>query len=122
VQQGVLAVWATLVISALGGVIALRVGQSTREEFAGSLFLYALLCIIPHKISNGSNAARYVFVVLNALAVLLMLSGMPGVNQVDRISMFIQLPLVCFAVFKLFDSEANGWFRPSDHLRRGSDL
>jgi len=110
VRHGVLAIWATIIISALGDVIAVRVGQSTQEEFVWSLFIYALFCIIPYKISNRSNPSRYVYLVLNSLAILLLLSGMPGVNSIDKISTMLQLPLVCFAVVKLFNSGANAWF------------
>ena len=110
VKQAVLAIWATLAISALGAVIATRLGYTSAGELSFTLVLYALFCIIPYKISNGSNPARYVYLVLCCLSVLLMLAGVADLSKTDLVSSIIQLPLMVFALYKLFQQPSGNWF------------
>ena len=112
VQLAVNAIWATIVMSAISGAIAARLGYISVGELAGSLFLYALICILPYKIGNRSNAARYVFVVLCGLSFMIMLAGVAKIDTPVLISTILQLPLTVFAIFQLFKPESNEWFKP----------
>ncbi|MDR1967598.1 MAG: hypothetical protein LBQ32_02750 [Burkholderiaceae bacterium] len=113
VKQAVWAIWGTLAISALGAVIATRLGQTSSGVFLFSLIVYALICIIPYKISNGSNSARYVYLIIFCISVLIMLSGIGKLSKPDLISSIIQFPLEIFAIYKLFQKEASSWFQQS---------
>ncbi|MGH8274173.1 MAG: hypothetical protein ACRD22_06495 [Terriglobia bacterium] len=110
VKQAVAAIWFTLAISALGTVIAARLGYTSKGEMAFELTLDALLCIIPYKISNGSNPARYFYIILCCLSVLIVLAGVPDMSKPDIISGIIQIPFIIFALYKLFQQPANEWF------------
>jgi len=112
VQLAVNAIWATIVMSAISGVVAARLGYISAGELIGSLVVYALLCILPYKIGSRSNAARYVFVVLCGLSLMFALAGVAKINTPDLISTILQLPLTIFAISQLFKAESNEWFKP----------
>ena len=110
VKQAVVAIWATVVISALGTAVATRLGYTSQGEMAFTLVLYGLYCIIPYKISNGSNPARYVFFVLCVLSLIFVVAGGPEISKPDAIAGLIQAPLTIFAVYRLLQRQANEWF------------
>ena len=116
VKQAVVAIWATIIISALGTVVASRFGFTPTNEAILTLVFYALFCIIPYKISNGSNAARYTYLVLCGLSILFILSGASQLSTPDLVAGLLQAPLAIFAIFRLLQTEANSWFT----LKRGS--
>jgi hypothetical protein len=117
VKQAVAVIWATIAISALGSVIASRLGEISHGELSAMLLLYAIFCILPYKIGNRSNAARYFYLVINCLSVLVLLAGAPTISQVDLISGIIQLPLVVFALYRLFEAASSDWFTSRDPAR-----
>ena len=111
VKQGVLAIWASLAISALGAVASFRLGYASEGEFIFGLLFYAVLCVIPYKISVGSNPARYVYVILCCLSALLVLAdGDAGMKKPDVIAAVLGVPFTIFSIFRLFQAPANTWF------------
>jgi membrane associated rhomboid family serine protease len=110
VKQAVVAIWATIAISALGAAVATRLGYTSQGELAFTLILYGLLCIMPYKIGNGSNPARYVFLILTALSIIFAVSGGPKISKPDAIAGLIQAPFTIFAAYRLLQRQANEWF------------
>jgi hypothetical protein len=71
----------------------------------------AILCVIPYKISVGSNPARYVYVILCCLSALLVLAdGDAGMKKPDVIAGLLGVPFTVFSIFRLFQAPANTWF------------
>jgi hypothetical protein len=110
VKQAVAAIWATIAISALGTAVATRLGYTSQGEMAFTLVVYGLFCIVPYKISNGSNPARYVFLILTALSLIFVVAGGPEISKPDAIAGLIQAPLTFFAAYRLLQRQANEWF------------
>lgn len=111
VQQGVIAVWASIGISVLASLIGKWIGDIDAGAFAWMLVFYAIFCILPYKLGVGSNAARYVYLVLFIVSVLVMAGGLTeGMTLADYIASIIVFPLEIFAIVRLFQSESNEWF------------
>jgi hypothetical protein len=102
VQQGVLILWGTIALSAIVTLVDKWLGYVGEGEFAAMLFVYALLCMLPYKISRRSNAARYVYVVLLGTCVFAMLGGVGQMPQLDWIISIVLMPIQLFIVYKFF--------------------
>ena len=59
INQAIIAIWFTLGISAVIAVLNKQIGTISSDTFMFNLVTYGILCIIPYKISKGSNPARY---------------------------------------------------------------
>ena len=81
IKQAVIAILATLAISTLLALYQKLTGNATRGQFIITIMMYAFFCILPYKISKGSNAARYVYLVLDI-----------------------------FILYRLFQKDASNWF------------
>ncbi len=110
VARGVIAIWVSLFISAAAVVVAARMGLVGAGEFAFALVFYALLCIVPYKISNGSNAARYVYFVLCALGVLISFAGVDALTKPELIASIVEAPLTIYSIVLLAKPSSNAYF------------
>ncbi len=111
VRHAVIGTWATIAIPALVVLIDKLIGNIDGGEFTLTLFLYALFCIIPYKLSQGSNATRYVFLVLFFLSVLVMFGlGSEGLTQGQWITSIVLIPVEIFIIYRLFEAKAGEWF------------
>ena len=110
VKQAIAAIWITLAISALSALIGKILGMSSEGDFIGAIFAYAIFCILPYKISNRSNAARYTYVVLMALSLLIAFAGIGALNKVDLAVSVLLAPVEGFIIYRLFQAEASAWF------------
>ena len=109
-KQAELIIWLTLGVSALVALVDKWMGVISAGELAGALLLYGLLCIIPYKIGQGSNAARYVYTVFFAISVLVMLGGGLSMPRLDFIAGVFMLPVEVYIIYRLFQPEASEWF------------
>ncbi|MDP5239941.1 hypothetical protein Q9Q94_10375 [Uliginosibacterium sp. 31-16] len=110
VKNAVLVVWGTLAVSAISALIAKVAGLTTEGEFIGNLFVYALFCIIPYKLGNRSNAARYVYAVLFVLTLAVMLGSSVHINKIDFVVSILMIPAEIYVLMMLFGREASEWF------------
>lgn len=110
VRQAIAGVWATIGISSLVAVFAKLSGLSSEGEFIFALIAYGLCCIIPYKLGNRSNAARYFYVVFTVASVLMLLAGVGIQKKLEFYASILMLPLEAFIVFRLFQAEASAWF------------
>lgn len=99
-------------MSALVAVIDRNIGAISPSNFMGTLVTYALLCIIPYKIGQGSNATRYIYAVIVAMTLLmLMAEGMSAeIPKLDVVSSYLMLPVEGFILYNLFRGESSSWF------------
>ncbi|MFD0930442.1 hypothetical protein ACFQ1T_11720 [Methylophilus glucosoxydans] len=112
IRQAVIAIWATLAIDALLALYEKMTGHATDGEFASTIIFYSLLCILPYKISNASNAARYVYLIITIGSVLIMLGGV-GYEKMKLeyfVSIFL-IPVEAFILYRLFQKGTSDWFK-----------
>jgi len=111
INQAIIAIWFTLVISAIAAVINKQIGAIDSGEFVFYLVLYGICCIFPYKISKGSNPTRYVYTILTVIGYLFLLGGeTKDMTQLDVVLEISLAPVYGFIFFRLFSSEGNSWF------------
>lgn len=110
VKQAILAIWLTLAISAASALVGKLSGLSSQSDFVGAIIVYAFMCIIPYKLSNRSNASRYVYVVLAIISFLFMAAGIGKLNKIDFAVSVLLIPVEIFIIFRLFQPEASAWY------------
>lgn len=113
VRKAVIALWVTIALSAVAALIDRLTGQLTDGMFLFYLIIYALTCIIPYKVSNGSNAARFVFLILFVFSIFAWIGSPGDVEQPKWSTMAGYLVTVVdiFIVYWLFGSESREWFQ-----------
>jgi len=126
VSQAIVVLWITIFLTVIYEVIQMRAGESTAVEFLLVLIFYAIICIVPYKLSEGSNAARQAFIFLffiYALSLLIVLSGiLPDPTHTTRIDVafsVVLLPAHFFVLYRLFQPEASSWFSKQDQNIKG---
>lgn len=110
VRQAVIATWATIAVDAVLAVYCKIAGIYSEGMFMGALFIYALLCIIPYKLSVKSNSARYVYVILTAIVVLMTVAGVGAMKSIELYVSLVLIPVEIFIIYRLFQKEASNWF------------
>ena len=114
VNQAIVAIWITIGLSVVAALFNRWIGDISAEEFVGYIFIYALLCIFPYKLSKGSNPARWVFAVFFATSILFMLGGLLNDMPIaDWLVSIVSVPITIFALYRLFQEEASLWFQKS---------
>ncbi len=111
VSQAVIGIWVMIILSSVAALINKWAGDISMAEFSFTLILYGFYCMFPYKINNGSNAARYVYVVFFVINVFLMLAGIGNImSKLDFILFILLIPLEGFIIFRLFEPDASAWF------------
>jgi len=111
VNQAIIGIWVTIVLSAVCSLINKWIGVISSGQFVFTIFIYAIICILPYKISKRSNAARYVYLVFFAISILFMLAGIGNeIPKLDFVLSIILIPVEIFIVYRLFQKESSLWF------------
>lgn len=111
VRHAVTIIWVITALSAMLAVVEHQLKMISTDYFLSQLVVDALMCIVPYKLSQGSNATRYVYCVLNALAYLMLLGGESGgMTRLEQIYALFSVMPVIYTVRLLFTREANDWF------------
>lgn len=110
VRQSEIIIYACTVASALVGLIDRWLSLIGPGEFAVQLVLYGLLCIVPYKIGQGSNSARYVFAIGVVITTLLMVGGGVKIPRLDFILSVVMIPVEIYVIWILFQPAASRWF------------
>lgn len=110
VTRSAIAIWSSLFISAAASVVAARMGLIDVGEMSFGLLLYALLCIVPYKIGNGSNAARYFYFVLCVLGSLISFAAVVEISKPELIGSLIEFPLTIYSIIQLLRPSSNAYF------------
>jgi hypothetical protein len=110
-SRALFAIWATFGISAALAVVDRMLDNLTPEAFLGTLVLYMALTILPYKISQGRNWARYVYTILSVFAVAMLVAGeSAGATKIELVWSWVTLPLDAWIVYLMFTHESNEWF------------
>lgn len=110
VSWAIWAIWGSLSVNAFFSLVCKLAGRVSEGQFVAELLLFALCCIIPYKLNNRSNAARYVYLILFVLSILMMLAGVGSEDGLRFVFNLLTLPLDGFAVYCLLQKESNNWF------------
>lgn len=108
------AIWFTLALAAVVAVID-RQAQTINTEYFFAYLLQIVACaLIPYKIGQGRNWARYIYVLLGAFSAAIVVAGeVPGMPKLDIIVYWVTLPLECWIIWNLFRKESAPWFIPA---------
>jgi len=126
VSQAIVVLWITIILSPICEVIKIRFGESTVLECSLALIVNAFICIIPYKLSEGSDAARQCFIALffiYAFSILIILSGIHSYpvnsNRIDVALSVVVLPANFFILYRLLQPEASLWFSKQEQNIKG---
>lgn len=115
VRNAVIALWITIAISAIAVLIDKLTGQITDDMFLLHLIIYALTCIIPYKISNGSNATRYVFLILLVYVIFAWIGSpeemVKATPKWSLMASYIVTVIDALIIYWLFSSSSTQWFK-----------
>ena len=110
VKQAVVAILATLAISTFLALYQKLSGSISGGQFIGTIIIYAFLCILPYKISNKSNPARYVYLLLTIVTLLMFFAVDYKKHKIEFFVSFILTPIEIFIIYRLFQKESSHWF------------
>ena len=84
----------------------------TRSELVFALLIYGVATLIPWKITQRSNAARYGFLIFVAATYLNWLRGLAPFPPWSSVVLIVQIPVIVMLINWLFMSAvAPAWFR-----------
>lgn len=110
IRQSETIIYACIVASALVSLINRWIGAIGPGEFGFQLIFYGLVCMIPYKLGRRSNPARYVYVVVSAINVLLMMGGGFTVPKLELILSVVLIPVEVYVSWTLFQPATSRWF------------
>jgi len=114
VNQAIIAIWATIGLSAVAALINRWLGEISTGEFVWYIIVYSLVCIFPYKLGKGSNPARWVYAIFIAASILFMFGGVgSAMPKADWVVSIVMVPIEIFAVLRLFQPEVSLWFQKS---------
>lgn len=106
-------IWLSLAISMLMACASLALGLIHLSELLMVTVMTLLMAIIPYKIAQQSNLARYVFAGLFVFSILAIVAvaDQVTVTYMDKLELLINIPLNIYAIYFLFiKPEAMQWF------------
>ncbi len=102
-KKAVFGIWATIIFSAVLAIIDKWTGHIGEGEFMFTLILYGIFSIIPYKISKGSDAAKYFYLVLFAISIFSMIGiGRGDMSLVSFIGGILMIPVSIYIIYELF--------------------
>jgi len=107
-KKAVFGIWATIIFSAILAIIDKWSGYIGDGEFMFTLILYGIFSIIPYKISKGSDAAKYFYLVLFTISIFSMIGiGRGDMSLVSFIGNILMIPVSIYIIYELFPSVKN---------------
>ena len=84
------------------------------EQTAGG-YLFEMVCtalylLFPYKILRASDFARFLFVMLEGVSVLLYFTSDFQMQAFATISTYVQIPIIGTIIYFLFSKDSNSWF------------
>ena len=110
VKQAELVLWISITIFTFIQIIDKLNGTISFGILLFSLIFNGLYCIVPHKIGLGLNQARYIYIAILIVKIVLLFSGRVLIPKLDGVMTVLMLPLDGFITYRLFQREANDWF------------
>ena len=84
-------------------------------EKTGGAYLFEMVCttlylLFPYKILRASDFARFFFVMLEGVSILLYFTSEFQMHPFSTISTYVQIPVIGMTVYFLFSKDSNTWF------------
>ena len=131
VSQAIVVLWLTIILNVICEIVNVSLGDISVIEFLLGLVISAVLCIIPYKLSKGSDAARQCFIalfILGVLANLIILSGIYldyidlDLTRVDVALTIVAFPANLFILYRLLQHDAVMWFSEQEQNIKDSGM
>ncbi|RYZ87758.1 MAG: hypothetical protein EOO68_27235, partial [Moraxellaceae bacterium] len=106
-------IWLSLAISMVLACISMGLKLINLSDLLMVVVMTLLMAIIPYKIAQKSNIARYVFVGLFVFSILgiVAMADQVTVTYLDKLELLINIPLNIYAIYFLFKNhEVMQWF------------
>lgn len=111
VQNAIKAIYLCIGLTVLASLMDRLTGKMSSDEFMFDIIVTGIFVMFPYKISNRSNATRYVYAVLMTIGLLASIGGVAGKTPFfSMISYVIQVPITVMTLLWLFAKESNDWF------------
>jgi hypothetical protein len=112
VKRAITVVSLCIALSVLAALLDRVTGRMSVGGFSFNIVLYGVLVMIPYKLAQRSNATRFVFAVLTAIAILSWLGGASqALPLFSKIVSIVQLPLIVLSIYWLFFGRGTSdWF------------
>ena len=110
VKLAIFGVWTGIGLSALIALVDKLVGSISEATFVSQILVYGLICIIPYKLQQGSDAARYWLLVLTVAGTLLELGGVGQTPRLDSIAGWLWTPVNLMIFYILFSKPGANYF------------
>jgi hypothetical protein len=106
------AIWASIATGVIIALIEKAIKSIGTGEFFSMLVIYGVYCIFPFKLDNGSNAARYFFVISNILSIVFYLGAIGDLpmRKLELLNMIIGFVLFAYSCKMLFTKDSNNYF------------
>lgn len=117
VQIAVRMVWASIGLAVATSIASRLLGHTASPQLCGELLIYAVLCLLPYKLSKGSNGARLAFIALAAMSIGWLASGgYASLHIFELVADVVQIPLTAYTVFLLLRRDDAAWWfgRPAN--------
>ena len=115
VQRAVYALWISIGVTLLLWISNYSVGVMNQQEFFSSLFILALFCLLPYKISQRSNLARQFCIALTLFSLIVLVSGgHEHLTQLEYVVSLLMLPVDLYIIYQLLSRPSAQWFRNRD--------
>jgi len=123
VSKAILVIWVSLLASALMAVADRWLGFKSVGDMTFELLFYAVFCIVPYKLANRSNAARYFYAVIVALSVFMYLGGVSTtMGPVEKVGSLAMLPFTALSLYWLFSKPSANWYLRDDERLLDGDM
>lgn len=114
VSHAVQVIWATNVASVLLMVANFDGTHAGGDSFIFNGLLLLLYAWVTVRIGQGRQWARLSYACLVALECAIVAAfGLEQASELETLITYLTLPLELWALYKLFGSEADAWFKPT---------
>jgi ribosomal protein L37E len=110
IKNGIIAFLITIAISVLVTLIQKWSGVIDSGLLLLSLMFYSIFLIIPYKIYRGRNWARYVYIVIFIMHIIMFLGIIKEMKNIEIVFTIISIPFGIYSILCFFNEETKEWF------------
>jgi hypothetical protein len=105
-------IWLTICIDVLTMIASYDGTSANTQSLAFNGVMLMLYAFVTVKMSNGKNWARRSYAFLIAMEFSLVAAfGLSDASELEVLVTYLTLPLELWILYRLFGTEADGWFR-----------
>ena len=97
-------------VSSIATLVDFLFFDNTFGHFIFESLLLILYLLFPYKMLRGSDVARFLFVMLEAVSLALFFTSDLNIYPASVVAAFLQIPILGYIFTLLFKSDSNKWF------------